>query len=182
MRARHFPGSGLLFELMPQRVDAYAAGMPLLDLRDYLSGPLTASGIYLGLSGRVERRFTIAMTGQWSGRHGKLDERFRYDDGETGERCWELEFAGNGNFRATAQDVVGTANGAQRGNAATMQYRLRLPRKAGEIVVGFEDWFYLIDDGTLINRARMTKFGFKVGEVVALFRKGHDPKSQIELP
>jgi len=34
-----------------------------------------------------------------------------------------------------------------------------------------EDWFYLMDDGRLINRARMSKFGLKVGELFVSFSK-----------
>ena len=171
MKSRHLPGSGLLFDLGSQSLDAYAAETPVLDLRDYLSGPLSASGVFFGLSGRVERRFTVDMVGRWSGNRGTLDERFRYSGGETGDRRWNLVFADDGTFSATAEDVEGTATGAQRGNAAAMRYRLRVPRAKGGIVVGMEDWFYLMEDGTLINKARMSKFGLKVGELVVLFRR-----------
>ncbi len=172
MKMRQVPGSGLLFDLASQSVDAYARKTPLLDLRRYLDGPLTASGVFIGLSGHAQRRFTIEMNGSWTGNSGRLEERFRYDDGETGERCWELEFAGDGEFSATAHDVPGVAKGAQSGNVAAMRYRLRVPRKSGEVVVSMQDWLYLIDDGTLINRARMSKFGLKVGEIIACFRRG----------
>ncbi len=171
MKTRHFPGSGLLFDFGTRDIEAYSAEKPALDLRNYLRGPLTASGVFLGLSGRVERRFTIDMAGNWSGNHGTLDERFRYDDGETGERLWNLVFADNGSFTATAHDLKGMAAGMQRGNAAVMRYRMRVPRGKGEVVVGMEDWFYLVDDGTLVNQARMSKFGLKVGELVAAIRK-----------
>ena len=182
MRMRHVPGSGLLFELATQRVDAYARETPPLDLRDYLEGPLTASGVFIGLSGHVQRRFTMEMMGRWSGGHGRIEERFRYDDGETGSRCWEMAVGEDGTLTATASDVLGAAKGAQSGNTAAMRYRLRVPRKAGEIVVGMEDWFYLIDDGTLINRARMSKFGLKVGEIVACFRRGDASGPRVGQP
>ena len=174
MKTRHFPGSGLLFDLGSQSVDAYAAGTPVLDLRDYLNGPLIAAGVFFGLSGRVERRFTVDMVGHWSANKGTLDERFRYDNGETGDRRWNLTFADNGTFTATAHDVEGMATGAQNGNAAAMRYRLRVQTAGREIVVGMEDWFYLMDDGTLINRARMSKFGLKVGELLVSFRRRSD--------
>jgi hypothetical protein len=67
--------------------------------------------------------------------------------------------------------VVGTAAGQQRGNAARMRYRLRVPRGEGQIVVSMDDWFYLQEDGTLIGRTRMRKFGLPVGELVVVFRK-----------
>ena len=171
MKTRHFPGSNLLFDLGSQSVADYAGERPLLDLRNYLDGPLSACGVFFGLSGRAERRFTVDMVGQWSGSRGTLDERFHYDDGRTDHRCWNLTFCDDQTFTATARDVAGTATGLQRGNAAAMRYRLRIPRTNGTIVVGMEDWFYLMADGTLINRARMSKFGLKVGELFVSFRR-----------
>ncbi len=171
MKTRHFPGHGLIFDCGSQSVDSYAGESPTLDLRDYLNGSLVAAGVFFGLSGRVERRFTVAMTGRWSGNKGQLEEQFHYDNGETDERCWHLDFLNDRDFTATAHDVEGVATGAQCGNAAAMRYRLRVPRSKGEIVVAMEDWFYLMDDGTLINKAQMSKFGLKVGELFVSFSK-----------
>jgi len=171
MRKRHFPGSGLLFELRPQGVEDHADSTPALDLREFLSGPLAGSGVFLGLSRRMDRHFTMDMVGRWSGNTGTLDEHFRYSDGLTGERCWKLVFADGENFTATAHDVEGIATGVQRGNSAVMRYRLRIARESGEIVVAMEDWFHLMADATLVNRARMTKYGLKVGELCGSFRK-----------
>jgi len=155
-----------------QSLDDYAAGTPRLDLREYLDGPLAASGIFFGRSGEAELRFTVDMVGEWEGSTGTLAEDFVYSDGRTEQRTWTLTFTDDRNFTATAHDVEGEAVGAQSGSAATMRYRLRLKREGGdEITVSMEDWFYLTDDGTLINRARMSKFGVTVGELIVTFRK-----------
>jgi hypothetical protein len=37
--------------------------------------------------------------------------------------------------------------------------------------VDFDDWMYLVDDKVMINRAVMSKFGFKLGEVLLSFTK-----------
>ena len=171
MKIRHIIGSGLLFDLPSQSVDTYAHTTPRLDLREYFNGSLTASGIFVGLSGHVQRRFTMKMNGHWSGDKGTIEEKFQYDDGESGERCWKFEFADDKNFSATAQDVQGTGQGAQCGHAAVMRYSMNIPRNRGEILLAIEDWFYLNQDGILFNRARLSKFGLKVGEVQASFRK-----------
>jgi hypothetical protein len=34
-----------------------------------------------------------------------------------------------------------------------------------------DDWMYLIDENTMVNRAKMSKFGFEVGEVTLFFRR-----------
>jgi len=154
-----------------QALDDYAAETPRLDLREYLNGPLTASGIFFDYAGRADLRFVVDMEGSWDGNTGTLAERFRYSDGQTDERVWTIRFTDDQHFTATAHDVEGEATGGQQGNAAIMKYRLRIPRDGKEVVVSMEDWLYLQEDGTLINRAKMRKFGFSVGELVVIFRK-----------
>ena len=154
-----------------QVLDDYAAETPRLDLREYLNGPLTASGIFFDYAGRADLRFIVDMDGSWNGNTGTLSERFHYSDGQTDERIWTIRFTDDQRFTATAHDVVGEATGGQKGNAAMMKYRLRIPRDGKEVVVSMEDWLYLQEDGTLINRSKMRKFGLSVGELVVTFRK-----------
>jgi len=154
-----------------QSIDDYVAETPKLDLRAYLNGPLTASGIFFDHAGRADLRFVVEMHGSWEGDTGTLAETFKYSDGRTDERVWTIRFKDNERFIATAHDVVDEAKGMQRGNAAMMEYKLKLPRDGEEIVVSMEDWLYLQEDGTLINRTEMRKFGLKIGELVVSFRK-----------
>ncbi len=179
MKTRPLPHTALPFGWGSQHIDAYANQKPTLDLRHFLNGSLTASCAFFGRSGHLKRRFTVDMMGHWTGNQGTLDEHFRYDDGEVGTRCWNLKFLDDANFTATAHDVPGKAQGTQRGNAATLRYRLQIARPQGPITVGMEDWFYLMEDGTLINRARMTKFGLKVGEIVASFTQRHSGTAPV---
>lgn len=168
-----FPLSSLIFDLGAPGLDSYRAEKPVLIFQDYFNGIFAASGIFVGLSGRVERRFALDLDCQWTDGDGVLKERFQYCNGETGERVWHMKMANDGTFSATASDVVGEATGGQCGNAAMMRYRLLVPRVGKkDIVVGIEDWFFLLADDILINRARMTKFGIKVGEIYASFHKG----------
>ena len=37
--------------------------------------------------------------------------------------------------------------------------------------ITFDDWIFKQDDKVAINRATMTKFGIKVGELTVLFQK-----------
>ena len=152
-------------------LEDHAGLTPALDLRAYLDGPLTATGIYFDADGQADLGFMVEMEGTWDGDTGQLAERFTYDDGRTDERVWTIRFAEAGHFTATAHDVVGEAEGRQLGNAARMRYSLRVPRGDGEITLSMEDWLYLRPDGTLINRTKMRKFGLPVGELVVTFRK-----------
>jgi hypothetical protein len=37
--------------------------------------------------------------------------------------------------------------------------------------VSFDDWMYLMDEDTLINRSSMSKFGVEWGQVTLFFRR-----------
>ena len=149
----------------------YAAETPVLDLKRYFDGELVAHGIFTDRSGKVARRFTVQMTGTWQGDEGTLDERFTYSDGKTERRVWRLTDLGNGRWRGRADDVVGEATGQSSGNALNWAYTLRLPVDDKVYEVQFDDWMFLMDERVMLNRAIMSKFGIRLGEVTLAFRK-----------
>ncbi len=149
----------------------YAAERPRLDLKTYFDGPITAHGIFTDRAGKVVRRFTVAMTGTWNGNQGVLDERFNYSDGSTERRVWRLTDLGGGRYEGRADDVVGVAIGEAAGNALNWRYTLALPVDGRVWEVQFDDWMYLIDDRVLLNKAVMSKFGVRLGEVTLSFTK-----------
>jgi hypothetical protein len=79
--------------------------------------------------------------------------------------------AGHGKWQGTAADVVGVADGEVAGNALHWRYTLRLPVDGRNWDVQFDDWMFLQDEHTLLNSARMSKFGIGLGEVSLFFRK-----------
>ena len=78
---------------------------------------------------------------------------------------------GNGKIEGTALDVVGKARGYQVGSAVKLKYKLKLSEELGGHVINVNDWMHLMDNGTIFNRSEFRKFGIKVGELVATFRK-----------
>lgn len=154
----------------PQPAD-YANEKPVLDLKTYFNGPLVAHGIFTDRSGKVVRRFTVQMTGTWNGNEGVLDERFTYSDGKTERRVWRLTDLGGGRWSGRADDVVGEATGVASGNALNWRYTLALPVDGKVYEVQFDDWMYLMDDKVMLNKAVMSKFGFRLGEVTLSFYK-----------
>jgi len=150
----------------------YAAEKPVLDLKRYFDGELVAHGIFTDRSGRVLRRFTVDMTGTWNGKQGTLDERFTYSDGKTERRVWRLTDEGGGRWTGRADDVVGVAEGQSAGNALNWRYTLRLPVDGSVYDVQFDDWMFLMDERVMLNKAVMSKFGIRLGEVtLAFYRK-----------
>ena len=150
----------------------YADKTPVLDIREYLNGPLEAWGVIKDYTGKADTHFHVKMEGSWNGNEGTLKEWFTYSDGTSDTREWSISFSDDHHFTATAHDVVGEAKGSQHGNAMNMRYTLRVPRGDSTIDLSMDDWMYRIDDKVLINHTKMRKLGITVGELVISFRKG----------
>jgi hypothetical protein len=160
----------LAFSFAAQDPARYAGTGPAFDIRTHLGGAMISEGVIFGPNGRVSVRFVARMTGAFQGDSGTLAESFRYAGGGTQDRMWTLKLASGGRFTATAPDIVGTARGVQSGATARMRYRLRLTEEAGGHVLDVTDWMYLMEDGTIMNKSEMRKFGLKVAELIATIR------------
>lgn len=154
----------------PQPSD-YAGQKPSLDLKSYFNGPLVAHGMFTDRSGRIVKRFTVQLEGRWQGDRGELSEHFVYSDGSTQERIWHLQRLPEGRYIGTADDVLGQALGQAAGNVLNWHYTLRLPVDGSVYEVQFDDWMVLMDEHVMLNRAQMSKFGIRLGEVTLSFQK-----------
>ena len=163
--------SALLAGCAAPQVTDYAAEKPVLDMRQYFNGTLDAYGIFTDRSGKVIKRFTVVMTCTWQGDKGTLDEDFSYSDGSKGRRVWTLKRTPDGRYTGTASDVTGEAKGEEKGNAFRWGYTLQLPVDGKVVEVQFDDWMYLMDSRVMLNKAVMSKYGFKLGEVTLSFVK-----------
>ena len=119
----------------------------------------------------MRRQFKVTIDGTWDGKTLTLDERFKYDDGETDQRIWRITKLGKGKYEGTAADVIGIATGEASGNALNWRYDMDLKGGDGSLKVTFNDWMFLQSDGVLINRARVSKLGVEIGSVTLFFKK-----------
>ena len=168
-------GSALLTGCAGPQISDYAAEKPQLDMRQYFNGTVDAYGVFTDRSGKVVKRFTVEMTCNWTGPPGQevgvLDEAFSYSDGTKDRRVWTLKRGADGKYTGTAGDVLGEALGEEKGNTFRWGYTLLLPVDGKTIEVQFDDWMYLMNDKVMLNKATMSKFGFKLGEVTLSFFK-----------
>lgn len=152
----------------------YATEPPAFDLRGYFDGTLEGHGMLLDRAGRVTRRFVVTVRGQWKGDTGTLHEDFVWSDGERETRVWTLTPARDrpGDWRGTANNVIGEAHGTVAGNALNWKYGYALQTKdGGRYDIDFDDWLFRIDERVVLNRAVLSFWGFKVGEVLISFRR-----------
>ena len=152
-------------------VSEYAATTPNFDLKQYFNGEVEAWGQFQDRSGKLVKRFYVHINASWQDNKGVLDEQFKYDDGSTQQRIWQIEYLGNGQYTGRANDVVGIAKGSASGSVLNWHYTLALPVNGKTYHVQFDDWMFLHDQQTLVNRAVMSKFGFKLGEVTFFFKR-----------
>ncbi|HMO18151.1 MAG TPA: DUF3833 domain-containing protein [Oligoflexia bacterium] len=149
----------------------YAGSSPVFRLEEYFAGKSTGWGVVLDRSGGVVKQFRVDLDGSVEGNTLTLFEKFFYSDGSSDERTWTVNKTGENNYEGFAADVIGKAVGISSGNALNWSYTLLLPARGTEFSIRFDDWMFLQDEETLINKAIMSKFGFQVGEVLIFFKK-----------
>ena len=152
-------------------LDHYKGSEPPLNLQEYFTGPIKAWGIVQDRKGHVTRRFDVTMNGTWNGDTGTLVEEFKYYDGETQERIWTIKRIAQNQYEGTAGDILDKAKGQVEGTAMRWAYKMDLPVGDKTYKITFDDWMFLMNDGVLINRSYLKKFGIRVAELTLFMQK-----------
>lgn len=153
-------------------IKQYSSNTPQLDLYNYFAGQTRGWGIVQDRKGTLTRQFTVHIIGT-IGDDDKLTlhEKFDWSDGEKSTRTWIISRSDSHNYTGRAEDVLKKADGLLYGNVLNWQYQLNLKVDDKHWKIKFDDWMFLVDDTVLLNKASMSKFGFKVGEVTIVFQK-----------
>lgn len=163
--------SSLLAGCSTMRPEDFAGTGPEFLVEDYFLGQTRAWGIVQDRSGKPIRYFTVDIKGGWENDEFVLHEDFVFKDGERSRRIWRIRKLDDHTYEGRADDVVGTATGSRYGNALNWQYDLLINVQSRQIKVHFNDWMFLHEDNVLVNRATMSKFGFRVGEITLFFQR-----------
>ena len=156
---------------MNNSINYYQDKKPEMSIKDYFNGPIKAWGVVQDWRGRVVRQFDIKMIGTWQGDIGTLKEHFSYYDGATQERTWTIKKLDNKSYEGTASDIIEKAIGQEEGNAAHWTYIMDLEVDQRIFRIKFDDWMWLMNDGVLINRSYLKKFGITVAELTIFMKK-----------
>lgn len=149
----------------------FAGREPRLVLEDYFLGQTKAYGIFEDRFGNLRSQFTVDIIGRMEGDELVLEEDFLFDDGSTDRRVWRIKRTGENSYEGRAGDVLGVAEGEAYGNALYWTYLVDLKMGERTVTVRFKDWLYLQEDDVLVNRADVSKFGIRLGEVSIFFRR-----------
>jgi len=152
-------------------IKSFEGKEPRFVLEDYFQGKTRAWGIFEDRFGTLRRQFAVDIDGKLDGDTLTLDERFEYSDGERDRRVWTIRKLNAHLYEGRSDDIIGTAQGDSYGNALRWRYDIDLKMGDSTLRVHFDDWMFLQEDGVLMNRARVSKWGFDIGEVTLVFVK-----------
>ena len=154
-------------------IERYKMNKPNLDLEKFFSGNVFAWGLFEDPFGVVRKRFTCKINGSWNKKLNilNIEEDFVYDDGVTEKRNWHLSKVSTNSYEGITDNVIGKAIGHTSGNTFHWKYTFQLSLFGRKTKVKFDDWMYLQDNDVIINKAKMKKFGLKLGTVILFYKK-----------
>jgi len=153
------------------KLSKYNNTTPKADIQSYFNGPIKAWGIIQDWRGQVVSRFDVDMVGSWEGGVGTLKENFRYYNGDTQKRVWTITKNADGNYTGKADDIIGDATGFSNGSALQWNYKMDITVDDRTYRINFDDWMWQMNDGVLINRSYLKKYGFTVAELTLFMKK-----------
>jgi len=160
----------LFLSFRSQNPADYANTGPQFILKEHLNGRILSEGLIYGPKGRMTNSFVAEMVGVWDGDTGTLTEEFTYSNGTTQSRKWYLTIGPDNTFTAKADDIVGVGRGVVSGSTVMLQYKIVLPEESGGHTLNVTDWMYLTENGAILNKSELRKFGIKVAELIATMR------------
>lgn len=154
-----------------KNLDHYKGTTPKADIKEFFNGKIKAWGLVQDWRGRVTARFDVDMVGSWQGDKGKLEEEFTYYDGRKQHRTWIITKNEDGSYTGTAGDIVGEAKGKTQGSAVNWAYIMDIEVDGKTYRIKLDDWMWQMNDGILINRSYLKKFGITVAELTLFMQK-----------
>jgi hypothetical protein len=152
-------------------ISDYKATQPIMDFQQYFNGPIKAWGIIQNWRGQMVSQFDVTMQGSWEGNEGTLTEQFVFYDGKRQQRIWRIKKLPSGRYEGRADDILGVAQGDISGSAVHWRYEMNLPVDNTTYRIKFDDWMWAMNDGVVVNRSYLKKFGFTVAELTLFMKK-----------
>lgn len=144
-----------------------------LKLEEFFLGQTRAWGMFQDRFGKPRQRFTVEAQGAWDARTQTLTltEDFVYDDGRTEQRIWSITKTAEGRYRGQTSGLVGLAHIRVNGPQVQLSYRMKVPIGGRDWTLTFDDRMVLQDQDVILNRADVSKMGFRIGTATICFQK-----------
>lgn len=157
----------------PLSVPAVGGSGPAFDPVAFFQGPIASWGVLEGRGGAPTAVILTGGTGVAEGPDGvHFPQRVQVGTDPATLRDWHMRRVGPGRFTATANDMLGTAEGMASGRAFHWRWTLALHPGNPLTNVTMDQWWYLQDDGAMLNRTIIRKLGIVVAEATEVFHRG----------
>ena len=156
----------------PMKVERFAGTTPAFDPLVYWTGHTHSWGVVENRSGAPSEIVQTDCVGEAEGPDGlHMRQTLTEGDGTVAHRDWHLRRLAAGHFTATANDMVGVADGVAAGRV--FHWTWVWATKPGNALsnVTMSQWMYGMADGTMMNRTTISKFGVIVAEVSEQFSR-----------
>jgi hypothetical protein len=156
----------------PLPVSHFAGEIPAFDPVRFFTGHVRSWGVLENRSGAPTGTLTTDCQGTVEP-DGSLHmvQHIAFSDGTAELRDWHMRRTAPGRFEATATGMVGTGHGEVAGRALNLRWALATQPGDPLANVWMDQWMYLMDGGTMVNRTTISKLGVVVAEVTEGFEK-----------
>jgi hypothetical protein len=162
---------GLLGCSDPLPVGSFRSTAPAIDPIQFFTGHVASWGVLENRSGEPTRIVTTDCTGEAGDGTLRMTQRLTIGQDAPATRTWQMRRAGPGRYEATANDMVGVARGEAAGRAFHWTWTLAASPGNSLKNVAMDQWWYLLDDGSMLNRTTIRKFGVILAEVSERFAR-----------
>jgi len=146
-------------------VDGFRSTTPAMDPIRFFTGHVRSWGVLENRSGEPTAVVTTDCLGESDGDTLRMVQHLTVGQDAPTTRTWQMWRAGPNRYEATANDMVGTATGEASGRAFHWIWRLALSPGNDLKNVSMDQWWYLLDDGSMLNRTTVRKLGVILIEV-----------------
>lgn len=91
--------------------------------------------------------------------------------GFLGGYIWTIKKLDNGDYEGTASDIIGKTTSIEKGNANQLTYIMDLEVFQRTFRIKFDDWIWCMNDGVVLNRSYLKKFGITMAELTIFMKK-----------
>ncbi len=157
-------------------INRFAGGQPSMSPAVWMAGTVDGYGLIFDRFGTVKSQFHAHEAGAWdpAARTLTLHEAITYLQGDPQtptERTWRFVEITRGQWTGTANDVIGTATGQQRGNAWHLVFHQLLPVGGHRIEVTVNDWRFREANNVALDRSTISKLGIGLATAEIAFVK-----------
>lgn len=150
----------------PLPVTGFSATGPAFDPIRFFTGHVRSWGVLEDRSGQPTSIVATDCTGEVDGAGTlRMTQRLTIGQDPPTTREWRMHRTGPNTVEATANDMVGPAAGESSGRAFHWRWTLALQPGNPLKNVTMEQWWYLMNDGSMLNRTIVSKLGFIAAEV-----------------